>query len=65
MISFPKLLYTLVRKFKIVKKLHWKKCPAYSQGNIYWHPKGHIKKNDNLKKLLLVIANLFLNYVNC
>ena len=57
---FPKWLYTLVRKLKIAKKLHCKRCLAYLHGNIYWCPKGHMKKSDNFRKPLVIITNLFL-----
>ena len=57
-ISSQNGLYTLVKKLKIAKKLHWKKWFAYSHGNIYWCPKGHMRKSDNFRKPLLVIVNL-------
>ena len=58
MISSQNGLYTLVKKLKIAKKLHWKKSFAYSHGNIYWCPKGHMRESDNFRKSLLVIVNL-------
>ena len=57
---FLKWLYIYTsKKLKIAKKLHWKRCLAYSQGNIYWCLKGHMRKSDTFRKPLSVIANLF------
>ena len=52
--------YTLVKNLKIAKTLIWKKYLAYSHGNIYWCSKCHMRKSDNFRKPLFVLANLFL-----
>ena len=58
--SLPKIVICTSKKAQNCKKVVLKKISlAYAHRNIYWCPKGHMRKSDNFRKALLVIANLF------